>query len=255
MTLERLRGIVKKLRGKDGCPWDRRQTHGSLKSNLVEETYEVLEAIRRKSPQALEEELGDLLMQIVFHASIEEERGRFTIDGVIRSACRKLIRRHPHVFARGRRAGTRSLTRDRALSQWESLKHAEKPKGSGMDGIPVSLPALQRAARVQSKAARLGFEWSQFSQAMDKLEEELREFKSAVRRKRRAEIRHELGDAIFALAKVARFLKIDPEDTLQAANDRFIVRFRRLERAVSRTGRKMHEVEPEKLYKLWRQAK
>jgi MazG family protein len=167
---------------------------------------------------------------------------------VIRQHCEKLIRRHPHVFARGQRMNATG-----ALKQWELIKKAEKPEGSsGLASVPKALPALYRASRIQAKASRLGFEWRRRSQAIAKFDEELGEFRQAMRRGRRAEITHELGDLLFALAKVARFLHLDPEDTLQAANRRFTDRFGKLECAVAKSGRKMHEVRPEELYRLWR---
>lgn len=247
--LARLRGIVKRLRSPGGCPWDRAQTHRSIKSNLLEETYEVLEALERDDPRMMEEELGDLLLQVVFHARIEEERGRLRLEDVIRHVSDKLIRRHPHVFGRGKK-----ISAARALSQWERLKRDEKPRRSGLDGVPQALPALLRATRVQSKAARLGFEWRRVRDAWAKFDEESGELKRAVRSGRRTAIHHELGDALFALAKVAKFLRLDPEDTLQAANDRFIVRFHRLEREVAATGRKMHDLPVARLQRLWRSA-
>ncbi len=248
--LARLRRIVRRLRGPGGCPWDRRQTHRSIKSNLLEETYEVLEALERDDPRMMEEELGDLLLQVVFHAQIEEERGRLRLEDVMRHVSDKLVRRHPHVFRRGKR-----ISAARALAQWERLKRDEKPKRSGLDGVPAALPALLRATRVQAKAARLGFEWKRLGEALAKFDEESRELKAALRSRRRAAIRHELGDALFALAKVAKFLGLDPEDTLQAANDRFITRFHALERRVAATGRRMHELPPARLQALWRQGR
>ena len=249
MGLPRLRRIVTRLRARDGCPWDRRQTHRSLKVALIEETYEVIDAIDRDDARALREELGDLLLQVVFHASIEESRGRFRLEDAIRGVCEKLIRRHPHVFGRRKKIGA-----DRALSQWEQLKKAEKPRKSGLDGVPPSLPALLRASRTQEKASRLGFEWRRRAEALAKFDEECAELKAAIRSGRRAAIRHELGDVLFAGAKVGRFLRLDPEDTLQAATTRFTRRFKRLEQAVSRRGVPMHEVPPAVLYRLWRTA-
>ena len=247
MSLTNLRRIVRRLRAKDGCPWDRRQTHRSLKANLIEETYEVIDAIDRDDAAAMREELGDLLLQVVFHASLEEDRGRFRLEDAIRSVCEKLVRRHPHVFGKGKQIGAA-----RALSQWEQLKRTEKPRKSGLDGVPPALPALLRAARIQAKASRLGFEWRRKAEAVAKFEEELGELRRAMRSGRRGAIRHELGDVLFACAKVARFLHLDPEDTLQAANTRFMRRFAKLERAVARTGKPMHEVPPPVLYRLWR---
>ncbi len=253
--LERLRRIVKRLRGRHGCPWDQRQTHRSLKPNLIEETYEVLEAIDTNDADGMKEELGDLLLQCVFHASLAEDRGRFKLADALKHVNDKLIRRHPHVFGKGRK-----ISAAMALKQWERLKVLEKsadetkPK-SGLDGIPRALPALARAARIQAKAARLGFEWRTFDGAWKKYEEESRELKEALRSKRRSAIRHELGDALFALAKVARFLHLDPEDELQRANARFIKRFAILESNIRKTGRPMHKMRKEVLYRLWRSGR
>jgi len=249
MSLNRLENIVRRLRSKRGCPWDRRQTHRSLKTTLLEETHEVLDSIDRADPDSLKEELGDLLLQIVFHAGIEKSRGRFGMDDVIDAVCDKLVRRHPHVFARGRK-----VSAEGALKQWEELKRGEKSGQSPLASVPRHQPALIRAVRIQSKAARLGFEWRRFAQAEAKLAEEMGEFRAAIRGGRRAAVRRELGDALFALAKVAKFLGLDPEQALQAANDRFTRRFHALERAVARTGRGMGETEPEKLYRMWRKT-
>ncbi len=247
MKLERLISIVRKLRGPSGCPWDRRQTHRSIKPCLLEETHEVLEAIDQKDAGALKDELGDLLLQIVFHAEIERERGNFSMSDVIDGVCDKLVRRHPHVFKSKNRIGV-----PKVLRQWEMIKRGETGRRSGPASVPRALPALLRAARMQEKASRLGFEWRRFSQALAKLEEELREFRSALKKRSRAEIRHELGDALFALAKVARFLKMNPEEVLQAANSRFLRRFSKMERAAAKSGRSLHEVPPAELYALWR---
>ena len=250
MPLDRLERIVRRLRAPNGCPWDRRQTHRSLKACLIEETYEVLDALERDDARALQEELGDLLLQVVFHAELERERGRFRLEDAIRHVSAKLVRRHPHVFTRGRKVAARG-----ALAQWEIIKRGEQPRRAGLDGVPKALPALLRAVRVQDKAARQGFEWQRFSQAFAKFDEELGEFRTAIRSRRTRAIRAELGDALFALAKVARFLKLDPEDALQAASDRFTRRFHRLERRVAATGQRMHEVPPAELYRLWRRGR
>ncbi len=250
--LDRLRRIVSRLRGKDGCPWDQCQTHRSLKPNLIEETYEVLEAIDENDAESMKEELGDLMLQCVFHASIEEGKKHFRLEDALRHVNDKLIRRHPHVFGRGKKIGAAM-----ALKQWERLKVQEKGATSktGLSGIPKALPALARASRIQSKAARLGFEWRNFSGAWRKYEEESRELKAALRSNRRSAIRHELGDALFALAKVARFLRLDPEDELQRANARFIRRFGILESNVRKTGKPMHRIRKEELYRLWRSGR
>jgi len=260
VSLKRLERIVRRLRSPGGCPWDRRQTHRSLRAGLIEEAYEVLDAVERNDPDALKEELGDLMLQIVLHAEIERERGRFRLADAIRHVSAKLVRRHPHVFGRGRRVDAEG-----ALKQWEILKREERAAKVGapragaagartasLDSVPRALPALLRAARIQSKAARLGFEWQELSQALAKFDEETRELKAAVRSGRRGEIEHELGDALFALAKVARFVGLDPEGALQTANARFVRRFHSLEKALARSGRMMHRVPPMELYGLWR---
>jgi len=249
MSLKRLEKIVHHLRSKHGCPWDRRQTHRSLKTPLVEETYEVLDSIDRADAVSLREELGDLLLQIVFHAEIEKSRGRFGLDDVIDAVSDKLVRRHPHVFGRGNKVSAAG-----ALKQWEILKRAEKSGQSPLASVPRHSPALMRAVRIQDKAARLGFEWRRYAQAEAKLTEELGEFRDAVRERDRVAIKRELGDALFALAKVAKFLGLDPEEALQAANDRFTRRFHALDRAVRKTGREMRKVSPEELYALWRKT-
>lgn len=250
MATNRLLHIIRKLRGKGGCPWDRRQTHHSIRTNLVEETYEVLDAIEKDNPEAMKEELGDLLMQVVFHSVIEEQKGRFRFSDVEKAVVEKLIRRHPHVFAKNR-----SLAPDAVLRQWERLKRTEKPGRGGLAGVPRSMPSILRAVRIQGKASRLGFEWKKREQALAKLEEEIREFRRAIRGGRRAEIYHELGDVMFALIKAGRFLKMDPDDALQSANDRFTKRFHKMEKKLDRQGKKMHEVGAEELYKRWEETK
>ncbi len=250
MAPQRLLRIVRRLRSARGCPWDRRQTHRSIRTNLIEEAWEVVDAINRDDPVSLREELGDLLMQVVFHAVIEEQRGRFRFADVERAVCAKLVRRHPHVFGRGRRMAPAAV-----LRQWERLKRAEKPERGGLGGVPRAMPSVLRAVRIQGKASRLGFEWRTRAQAVAKFGEELREFRAAMRGGKRSSVRHELGDLMFALVKVARFLRLNPDDALQAASDRFIRRFHSLERAVASSGRKLYEVKPEELYRMWRRGR
>jgi len=250
MNAERLVALVRRLRGKRGCPWDRRQTHRSIRTNLIEETWETIEAIERDNPAAMREELGDLLMQVVFHAAIEEQKGRFSFSDVVKGVCEKLVRRHPHVF--GRR---RDMAVDAAYRQWERLKRVEKPGRGGLAGVPRAMPSVLRAVRIQGKASRLGFEWRRAAQAEAKLEEELHELRAAVRSRKRDHIRHELGDVMFALVKLARFLGVNPDDALQAASDRFTRRFHSLEDRLEKTGRKMHETRPEELYRMWRRSR
>ena len=250
MATERLLNIIRKLRGERGCPWDRRQTHHSIRTNLVEETYEVLDAINNDDPESMKEELGDLLMQVVFHSIIEEQKGRFGYNDVVKTVCEKLISRHPHVFGERKTMAPESVIR-----QWERRKRIEKPGRGGLAGVPRAMPSILRAVRIQGKASRLGFEWKKRDQALEKLEEEIREFRQAIRRGLRPEIRHELGDVMFALIKAGRFLKQNPDDALQSANDRFTKRFHKMEKKLDKKGRKMHEVKPEELYRMWRKTK
>src|SRR6058998_2781489 len=214
--IERLKQIMDRLRGPGGCPWDRQQTLETLKTFLLEETYELLEAIASGSVAAIREELGDLLIQIVFQAQVAKERGEFDIEDVMRGIADKIVRRHPHVF------GDRSLnTADQVLPQWEQIKMEErrgKLDGSLFAGVPVHLPALLKALRISTKAARVGFDWPDLQALLAKLREETEELRRALRARERAGMEEELGDLLFVLANLARHLEIDPEEALQAAN-------------------------------------
>ena len=248
-TVEDLRRIVALLRAPGGCPWDGAQTHESIRRNFIEEAYEVAEAIDEQSPAHLKEELGDVLLQVVFHASLEEDAGRFDLDDVADGICKKLIFRHPFLFEqeRGQDAGG-------ALTTWEERKRVEKGQrsaGEAMESVARALPALTRAEKIQSKAARAGFDWPDIGPAMDKVGEELDELRQAV--DTGTNVEEELGDLLFAAAKVGRFAGVDPELALQRACDKFIRRFRGVERLA---GDKPLEGRPiEELNDLWRQAK
>lgn len=246
-----LKHIVAILRAPGGCQWDGEQTHQSIRRNFLEEAYEVAEAIDEGSPDHLKEELGDVLLQVVFHASIEEDAGRFDLNDVADGVCRKLIYRHPHVF------GNVSVhSTDEILSNWEELKKAEKGQASqadAVDSVARSLPALWRAEKVQKKAAKVGFDWEDVSGAMDKLSEELDELRAAM--DGRGDVSEELGDLLFSAVNAARFLQVDPETALHAASDKFAARFRRVEEAVSASGRNMEELSLNELDSIWNAVK
>lgn len=243
--------IVKILRSPGGCQWDMEQTHASIRRNLLEEAYEAAEAIDQDSPENLKEELGDVLLQVVFHASIEEDAGRFDLDQVADGVCRKLIYRHPHVFG-----SVNVHSTDEILSNWEELKKAEKGQASqadALDAVARSLPALWRAEKVQKKAAKVGFDWDDVSGAVDKLAEEAEEVRAAMAGN--GDPAEELGDLLFAAVNVARFLSIDPEDALHAASDKFSARFRRVEEEVLARGKRMEDMTLAELDDIWNRIK
>lgn len=243
--------IVRILRAPGGCPWDAEQTHQSIRRGFLEEAYEVAEAIDENSPEHLKEELGDVLLQVVFHAAIAREDGWFDLDDVADGICRKLIYRHPHVF------GDVSVhSTGEVLANWEELKRKEKGQAShadALDSVARSLPALWRAEKVQKKAAKCGFDWSDVSGAMDKLSEETAELTAALAGD--GDAAEELGDLLFAAVNAARFLKLDPEDCLNAATDKFSARFRKVERAAAAQGRRLDDMTLAEMDALWDQIK
>ena len=243
--------IVKVLRAPGGCQWDAQQTHESIRRNFLEEAYEVAEAIDQQSTEHLQEELGDVLLQVVFHTSIEEEEGRFNLDDVANGVCQKLIFRHPHVFGDVTVSSTGEI-----LANWEELKKKEKgqdTQADAVDAVARSLPALWRAEKVQKKAAKVGFDWDSVDGAVDKLSEELDEVKEAING--HGDPAKELGDLLFAAVNVARFLKVDPEDALQAACDKFAARFRRVEEEVTAQGKQMEDMSLTELDDIWNAIK
>lgn len=243
---EELAGVMDKLLGPQGCPWDREQTHQTLTKYLIEECYEVIDAIQSGDANRLREELGDLLLQVVFHAALAAREGTFDLAQVTETVTRKMIHRHPHVFA------TMSLeTSEDVLNVWESFKQQEG-KERLLDGIPVMLPALMRANKVQDKAARVGFDWPNVDGALDKFREEIQEFQGARNPK---EMKDEMGDMFFALVNIARIKNIDPEEALQATNDKFIRRFSYIEEQVHTQGRAFSEFSLEALDEFWEEAK
>ena len=248
--LQDLIRIVRILRAPGGCQWDRAQTHESIRRNFLEEAYEVAEAIDEHSVDHLKEELGDVLLQVVFHTSIEEDAGHFDLDQVADGVCRKLIYRHPHVFGDVTVHSTGEI-----LSNWEELKRQEKGQATqadAVDAVARSLPALWRAEKVQKKAAKAGFDQPDLSGAMDKLSERTRELREAV--DGRGDPSEKLGNLLFAAVNAARFLDADPEDALQGAADRFAARFRRMEQQVLQSGRRMDELSLRELEDIWTQV-
>jgi tetrapyrrole methylase family protein/MazG family protein len=250
-TVSDLQEIVRLLRAPGGCPWDREQTHESIRRNFLEEAYEVAEAIDEQNSDHLKEELGDVLLQVLFHTCIEEETGRFCLDDVADNVSKKLIFRHPHVFGDLQVSGTGEV-----LTNWEELKRQEKGQATHTDALTSvarSLPALWRAEKIQTKAKKAGFDWPDISGAMDKLAEELLELQVAV--KENSNTKEELGDLLFAAVNVARFLHCDPEDVLSAASDKFTNRFRLVEEKALQKGCAMEQMSLQELDALWDVAK
>jgi MazG family protein len=239
--------IVAKLRAPGGCPWDREQTHESLLPALIEEAYEVAEAASAKNDAHFREELGDLLLLVVMHAEIAQESGRFNIDNVLQEISDKLVRRHPHVF------GT-SDARDSGavLKQWEAIKREEKKADSHyLASLPKALPALIRAQKAQSKAARVNFDWTEVREVIAKVEEELCEVKEAIALQDREMTTNEIGDVLFAAVNLARKCEIDAERALQKATDKFVARFNRLEDELRRQGKQLDDVELAEMDAIW----
>jgi nucleoside triphosphate diphosphatase len=248
---QKLCEIVSKLRGPGGCPWDREQTHESLLPALIEEAYEVAEAARAKNDAHFCEELGDLLLLVVMHAEIAQESGRFNIDNILQQISDKLVRRHPHVF------GT-SDARDSGavLKQWEAIKREEKKADSHyLASLPKALPALMRAQKAQSKAARVNFDWAEVRDVIAKVEEELGEMKDAIASQDREMIEDEIGDVLFAIVNLARKGKLDAESALQKATDKFVARFNRVEEALKARGKRFGDIDLAEMDAIWNEIK
>ena len=239
------------LRSKDGCPWDHVQTSETLKPYLIEETYELVEAIDEKDPGKIKEELGDLLLQIVFHAQIAKDRGEFDINDVIDRICDKMISRHPHVFG-----DAKFETPEEVTKQWQERKKEEgKFRESALEGVPKELPSLLRAHRLQSRAAKVGFDWARVEDVSGKLDEELSEFKEALERKDKKEIEDELGDIFFVLVNISRFVGVNAEEALRKTISKFISRFRHIEMTAAAEGRSLSDMTLEEMDALWDEAK
>jgi ATP diphosphatase len=261
---ERLVDIMRTLRGEGGCPWDREQTQASLRPFVLEETYEVLEAIESGSPQQLREELGDFLFEAVFLAQISDERGEFDIGDAIDAICDKLVRRHPHVFAREQ--GDSPLTSGQVIEKWETLKAREREAAglpakrakTTLSGVPKTLPSLLRAYEVSARAAAVGFDWVRAADVLDKIEEEVAELRrevesGAIGQLSRAE--EEMGDLLFAIANLSRKLGIEPEAALRRANEKFTSRFDAVERAFVARNRPLSEATLDEMEAEWQRVK
>jgi MazG family protein len=261
---ERLIDIMRRLRAPDGCPWDREQTHASLRPFVLEETYEVLEAIERGSPQQLCEEIGDYLYEVVFLAQISEEQKEFDIGDAVDAICQKLVRRHPHVFER--KTGEAPLTSDQVIEKWETLKARErteagrsaKKEKTTLSGVPKTLPSLLRAYEISARAAAVGFDWAQARDVLDKIDEEVAEVRREVEagatgHLSRAE--EEMGDLLFAIANLSRKLGIEPEAALRRANEKFTERFDAVERAFGVRGKALSDATLDEMEAEWQRVK
>ena len=252
-ALSKLIQITDTLMGEDGCPWDKVQTRESLKPYLVEETYEVLEALDENDPDKIKDELGDLLYQILFHSKISSLNGEFDFRDVIDNLSEKMVRRHPHVFK-----DAKLSTPDQVIEQWEDIKKKEKNKinqKSILDSIPINLPSLIRAQKIQKKAAKEGFDWEKINDVFDKLDEEIIEFKEAVLAKKNMDIQSEIGDIIFVITNISKFYKIDAEEALRSTNNKFIKRFHYIEQQLEGKGKTLKDSSLEEMEHYWQEAK
>lgn len=250
-ALERLVEIVKVLRRE--CPWDSVQTHESLRKCMIEEAYEAVDAITEQDVANLREELGDVLLQVVFHGNLAEEAGNFDLTAVINEECEKMIRRHPHIFLE-----EKAKTIDKALEKWENMKseeHGEISHGDRLRRVPRSLPALLRSEKVQSKAAKVGFDWPDAEGAFDKIAEELDELRCAYEERDAAGMFEEFGDLLFSMVNVSRFLSIDPEESLHESTAKFIRRFDSMEQAAIERGLDFEKLSLEEMDNLWNEVK
>ncbi|TWJ32806.1 nucleoside triphosphate pyrophosphohydrolase [Geobacter argillaceus] len=248
----RAMSIMRRLRAPGGCPWDAEQTHDSLKRYLVEECYEVIEAIDTRDDALLREELGDLLLQPLFHAAIAEERGTFTIDDVLETLADKLVRRHPHVFG-----DEQIRTSDEQVANWEKIKKEEKgeERRSALAGVPPHLPALLKAQKITEKAARVGFDWEHVDQVFAKVLEELHELEETLTDRDQERMEAELGDLLFAIVNLGRFISVNPEDALGKTIARFTTRFTHVEETLHRRGVNLKDATLDEMEALWQEAK
>ena len=246
---EELINLVKRLRGPDGCPWDKEQTSESLVSYMLEETYEVIETIDEKNWDGLKEELGDLILHIVFQAVIAKENKLFDISESLKNINEKLVRRHPHVFDK------KNVIQDNIISSWELQKHKEKNRSSRLDGVPISLPGIIRAQRIQEKASHAGLDFQKEEEIWEKISEEMEELKNAQKKNNKHEISEELGDTIFSLINLARFLGISAEDALRKSNNKFINRFKMIENELNEEGKNIEDSSFNELEDMWNNIK
>jgi XTP/dITP diphosphohydrolase len=246
-SFERLQNILAELREK--CPWDKKQTIQSLRVQTIEELYELTDAITEENWQGIKEELGDLLLHIVFYSRIGAEQGQFTIGDVIASVCNKLVARHPHIYD-----SVQVSDEEEVKQNWEQLKLKEGRK-SVMSGVPVSLPAIVKALRLQDKAKQVGFEWDNKEQVFEKVEEELGELKEAIALKSRDDVEEEFGDLLFSLVNYSRFIQVDPENALERTNKKFKARFEQMEELAAAAGKQLQHMNLEEMDALWNEVK
>ncbi len=250
--MKKLIEIVKRLRSPGGCPWDRKQTHSSLTPYVLEEAWEVIEEIKNGNiGDSLKEELGDLLLQIVLHAQIAAEDGRFTLDDVVDAISEKMVHRHPHVF----QSNGESLSDSELTQQWQKIKSEEKNSDSILDGIPVHAPALMNALAISKKAANMGFDWESAWDVLLKVEEELEEVREEMKQENTKNIEEEIGDLLFTITNLARFYNINPEIALKKGNDKFIKRFVHVEKAISEAKEAGKEFGLEEMELIWNKIK
>jgi tetrapyrrole methylase family protein/MazG family protein len=245
--------IMSILRGENGCPWDKEQTHKSIRKNFIEETYEVIEAIDNEDTELLKEELGDVLLQVVFHTQMEKEQGTFEFSDVVNDLCNKLIERHPHIFS-----DTKADNSDEVIKNWEAIKKSQKGQKSSTEtlmAVPKTLPALMRSTKIQQRAARAGFDYPDMNMAMDDLKSEIAELEQAVAHADEKEIQLELGDVLFSVVNVSRFLKVDSEECLTLSAEKFISRFKIVEQLAKEQNIDFKTASTEELIQLWNKAK
>lgn len=246
-SFQRLLSIMDDLREK--CPWDKKQTTKSLRNLSIEEVYELSDAILKNDPKGVKEELGDLFLHLIFYAKIGEEEGNFDVADVLNAVCDKLIHRHPHIYG-----DVQADTEEEVLKNWEQLKLKEGKK-SVLEGVPSSMPAINKAFRLQEKTAKVGFEWEKIEDVWEKVEEEKRELEAAVKSKNPDQIEDEFGDLLFALINYARYLKIDPEAALERTNQKFKKRFEFIEKRAKDLGKEMDKMSLEEMDEIWNEAK
>ena len=252
-TFDDLVNIMKRLRGENGCPWDKEQTHNSLKRYFIEETYEFLETIDLGDREKMAEELGDIMLQVVFHAQIGDEGAAFNINDVINSICNKMISRHPHIFS-----DTVAKTSKDVLYNWDEIKIKEKnikTHAQGLENVCSYLPALMRSYKVQQKAAKAGFDWDEINEAFSKVDEETLELKQAIETNNKEKIEEELGDLLFSVVNVSRFLDVEPELALTGTTEKFIKRFKFIENSASLQGRAIDDMSLAEMDILWEKSK
>lgn len=247
---EELINIVKRLKAPDGCPWDREQTNASLLPFFLEEVYEVIESVDNENWSELKEELGDILLHVIFQAVLAEENGHFSIEDSLVNISEKLVRRHPHVFGEGQ-----ADEAFHAKQNWEAQKHKEKDRRSRLDGVPVSLPALIRAQRLQQKASYTGFDWDKVEQVWDKVHEEIQELKEAQSNEDKDHMAEEIGDVLFSIVNLARFLDIPAEDALRKTNKKFTDRFAQVEIVLKKRGKTVEDSNLEEMDEIWNEVK